>query len=369
MDDPDDSPDQAERPATDLGIAGIGPGVLLGRGGFGTVYRAVEPELHRTVAVKVLTTVSGDETDRVGRELIALGSLSGHPYIVNVHRTGRTASGNPFIVMELMEGGSLGDRIRSAGPMPWTDVVHVGIVIASALESAHRRGILHRDLKPENVLMSGLGEYKLADFGIARVEGAEQTASGMITASMSYAAPEILAAAPPTRVSDVYGLGGTLFALAAGRPPFDRDGDTSLVPMIVRINTEAPPDLRPTGVPEPLCEVLERALAKDPGSRYSSALELARALQRIQRSAGVAVTPLMVAGESPSPASTHPPDRPADRIDAPDPPTTRPPSFAPPPSSPAVPPAWEVTDPAGAQRTAGRRRAKTVGIAIWAVVV
>ncbi|MGA1344847.1 MAG: protein kinase domain-containing protein [Ilumatobacteraceae bacterium] len=281
----------------ELGILGLTDARLLGQGGFGTVYRAQEPALHRSVAVKILAPVRGDEADRVDRELQALGTLSGHPHIVVVHGTGTTASGSPYIVMELMTGGSLGDRIAERGPMPWSEAVAVGIQIAGALETAHRAGILHRDLKPENILVSALGEVKLADFGIARVDGGAQTRTGAVTTSVAYAAPEILAGVGPSPQSDVYGLGATVFSLLAGRSPFERSGDTSLAPMIGRISVEPVPDLRSSGVPDAVCRVIERALAKDPSVRHGSALALARELQAAQHAVSVPVTAVMVAGE------------------------------------------------------------------------
>lgn len=284
-------------PPVDLGILGLTNARLLGRGGFGSVYGAEEPALHRSVAVKVLAPVHGDETHRVDRELKALGTLGGHPHIVMVHGTGTAATGSPYIVMELMTGGSLGDRVADRGPLPWSEATAIAIQIAGALETAHRAGILHRDLKPENILVSSLGEVKLADFGIARVDGSAQTKTGAVTTSVAYAAPEILAGRGPTATSDVYGLAAAVYTLMAGSSPFLRPDDESLLPMINRIASEPVPDLRLRGVPDAVCRVLERALAKDPLQRQATALGLARELQVAQQQLGVPVTPVMVAGE------------------------------------------------------------------------
>jgi len=284
-------------PGVDLGILGLTNARLLGRGGFGSVYRADEPALHRWVAVKVLAPVQGDESNRVDRELKALGTLGGHPHIVMVHGTGTASTGSPYIVMELMTNGSLGDRVDERGSLPWSEAVAIAIQIAGALETAHRAGILHRDLKPENILVSSLGEVKLADFGIARVDGGVQTKTGAVTTSVAYAAPEILAGVGPSAPSDVYGLAAAVHTLIAGSSPFVRPGDESLIPMINRIASEPAPDLRLRGVPNAICAVLERALAKDPLQRQATALGFARDLQAAQQSLGVPVTPVMVAGE------------------------------------------------------------------------
>lgn len=286
-----------EEHVEDLGILGLTGAKFLGRGGFGTVYQVEEPALHRSVAVKVLNPLHGDEPARLDRELRALGMLGGHPHIVMVHGTGLTAHGAPYIVMELMTGGSLGDRLARRGPVPWTEVTAIAVQIAGALETAHRAGILHRDLKPENILVSSLGEVKLADFGIARVHGAEQTTTGNVTTSLAYAAPEILAGQGPSAQSDVYGLAAALFTLLAGATPFVRPTDESLMEIVNRIASEPAPDLRPSGVPNVVCEVLERAMAKEAGSRHSTALEFARAMQAAQVGVELPVTPVLVEGE------------------------------------------------------------------------
>jgi len=335
----------------DLGIPGLAEARLLGQGGFGTVYQAQEPALHRSVAVKILAPVLGDEANRVDRELKALGTLSGHPHIVMVHGTGATANGSPYIVMELMTSGSLGDRIAETGPMPWSEAVAIGIQIAGALEMAHRAGILHRDLKPENILVSALGEVKLADFGIARIEGGAQTRTGAVTTSVAYAAPEILAGVGPSPQSDVYGLGATVFSLLAGTSPFQRPGDMSLAPMVSRISVEPVPDLRPMGVPDAVCRVLERALAKEPSVRQATALELARDLQAAQRAVSVPVTAVMVVGERdvemndpqqgvPSGGSGNPVPPPGPAVPFPPAPDGVQPAFQPPPGYQQPPPQY-----------------------------
>jgi hypothetical protein len=286
---------QGSSPAgVDLGVPGCEHAVEIGRGGFGAVYRAWQPEFGRTVAVKMLgqAGLEGEARRRLTRELRAMGALSGHPHIVTVHSAGFTAAGNPYLVMGFEPGGTLADRLRRAGPMPWQESVLAGIRISGALETAHRAGLLHRDVKPENVLLSAFGEPKLADFGVAQLQGAAATRGEALVASIPHAAPELLGGGRPSVASDVYALASTIHTLIRGRPPFagdDQGGPDSLA-MIARIGSRPVPDLHPLGVPDALCEVLEGAMAKSPEHRPRSALELGLELRGAAR-AGGAVLP------------------------------------------------------------------------------
>ena len=264
-----------------LGIEGLEEPEVIGVGGFATVYKAFQPAFRRTVAVKVLAMTSLDDRsrERFERECQAMGSISEHPSIVTVHDAGFTATGRPYLVMAHLSGGSLQDRLDQAGTMTWQEATLAGVLLAGALETSHRADIIHRDIKPANVLISQYGEPQLTDFGIARISGGHETRSGVITASMSHAPPEILDGLRPTVGADVYSLASTIFELMYGKPPFSSDTDESMVPMLRRILTEDPPDLRPTGVPDAVCTVLERAMAKKPEDRYESAEEFGRALQ------------------------------------------------------------------------------------------
>ena len=170
-----------------------------------------------------------------------------------------------------------------------------------ALETAHRTGVLHRDITPDNVLLSRSGEPVLADFGIARMAGQPRTRTGVVTATVAHAPPEVLDGRPPTRRSDVYSLGSTLYALLAGHAPFVVAGDPSVSRLMTRVFSEPPADLRGRGVPGDLCALLERSLAKDPADRPRSALEFGRAVQELQRRRGEDVTGMVV--EQPPPGS------------------------------------------------------------------
>jgi len=179
----------------DLGIDGLEGGVVVGRGGFGVVYRCEQPRFGRTVAVKVLHDALRDERVRArfAAECEAMGRLSGHPNIVTLHDAGVLRSGEPYLVMAFLTGGSLADAIDTTGSLPWQQVLTYGIMLAGALESSHAAGVLHRDVKPENVLLSTYGAVQLSDFGIARLRGSTMSATPSVTASIVHAAPELLA--------------------------------------------------------------------------------------------------------------------------------------------------------------------------------
>lgn len=280
----------------ELRLPGLEQVERIGAGGFGTVYRAWQAEFGRWVAVKVMADALGgaDDHRRFDRERIATGSLSAHPSIVTVHDHGATEEGRPYIVMELFEGGSLADRIASEGPLPPEVVLEVGVGLAGALAAAHAGEVLHRDVKPENVLFSGYGTAALADFGIARLPGATATRSGVITASLSHAPPEVLNGDDPTPATDVYGLASTLWTAVVGRAPFQRGADEPIAALVARIVTAPPPDAEPHGVPAELAAVLARGLAKDPADRPDSAAAFGRELCAVQEALGLAATPLVL---------------------------------------------------------------------------
>ncbi|MFP5219544.1 MAG: serine/threonine-protein kinase [Actinomycetes bacterium] len=296
----------------DLGIEGIADGEEIGRGGFGTVFRARQVNVGRVVAVKVLSAVSlSDETlRRFERECRAMAAVSSHPNITALYDSGVSSSGRPYIVMEHVAGGSLAPRL----PLAWPDAVEIGVKVAGALETAHRIGIYHRDVKPENILVSAYGEPMLADFGVAKVADSSETPSGNITASLLHAAPETLSGARPSAATDVYSLASTLFTLIAGSAPFAAEQEEeSLAPLITRIATAAVPDLRPDGVPDAVCVVLERGLAKEPETRPATPAEFGEQLREAQVSLGLAPTEMLIEGRDRAPSGAF--ARPADPDD------------------------------------------------------
>lgn len=266
-------------------VPGVVDLVPIGRGGFGVVYRGRQPDMGRDVAVKLVSSpgTAGTAIERWRREVTAMGRLSNHPNIVAVYEGGVTDDGSPYLVMPFVPGGTLGDRIRREGPLAPAELAEVGAKLAGALVTAHEAGVLHRDLKPDNVLLSPYGEPQLTDFGIARLLDATTTSSGVVHASLPYAAPEVLSGQPSTPATDVYGLGATLFACCTGAPPFRTTEGEPLAALVARIATQPAPDLADAGVPAPLADVIARALAKDPAHRYPTAEELRRALEAAGR--------------------------------------------------------------------------------------
>ena len=276
-----------------LGIAGLEDEVLIGRGGFAVVYRAYQPAFRRTVAVKVVSVARVDALtrERFERECQAMGLLSEHPGIVTVLDAGFLDDGRPYLVMAYMTHGSMEDRLEDRGPLGWEDATRVGVKLAGALDTAHQTGVIHRDVKPANVLISQYGEPQLSDFGIARVAGGPETTSGVITASLAFAPPEVIEGQHPTVRSDVYSLAATLYALLDGRSAFQRPGE-SIGALINRVLNEPPDDLRLKGVPEPVWDVIARGLEKDPEARFGSAADLGRGLRDAEVTLGVQPTDL-----------------------------------------------------------------------------
>ena len=271
-----------------------------GRGGFAIVYRAVQERLNRTVAVKVLSTQIVDETvlARFQRECELTGRLTGHPNVVTVLDTGMTRSGRPFVVTEYFERGSLKKRLDETGPLPVNEALHIGVKIAGALAAAHEAGILHRDVKPQNILVSRYGEPALADFGVARLLNSGETSTATRAITPYHAAPELLDGDPPSRATDTYALGSTLYQLLAGRPAFQRENDEGVAPVLRRISNEDPPEIARTDVPRQVDELVRQVMAKSPAERIGDPLVLARAIQRIQEDLGHAVTELPTSEES-----------------------------------------------------------------------
>jgi serine/threonine-protein kinase PknK len=281
------------------GVPDVEQPVEIGHGGSGTVYRALQPALGRTVAVKVMHDAVEDDDirTRFKRECEVSGLLSAHPAIIDTYGAGFTPGGRPFILMEYVEEGSYGDRVRASGPLPWMEAVDVAVRISGALETAHRAGILHRDLKPENLLLSDYGEPLLADFGIAALQQEINEVSGLdASLTIAHAAPELLTGGMPSAQSDLYAVGSTLIKMLTGHDAFVREHDRSLETVMARIVHEPVPNLRGYGVPDHVCGVIEQLMAKHPAHRFRSAEELGRALQGLQRSWNVPMSPLTLRG-------------------------------------------------------------------------
>ncbi|MFI6573269.1 protein kinase domain-containing protein [Nocardia fluminea] len=291
----------------ELAAAGFDDAVEIGRGGFGTVFRCAQPSLDRVVAVKVLIAdLDEDNRARFFREQRAAGRLIGHPNIVNVLHADITGQGRPFLVMPYYAGGSLDARLRDSGPLDLREALRLGVKMAGALETAHRFGVLHRDVKPANILFTAYGEPALADFGIAHFAGGFHTATGVVTGTPAFTAPEVIAGEPPGPAADVYGLGATLFAAITGHAAFERRSSEQLVAQFVRIASEPIPDLRDFSVPEDVGAVVERAMGADAGARPSAA-ELGAQLQESQRLHGFPVDEMALHTPTADDAGSHEP--------------------------------------------------------------
>ena len=290
----------------------------LGSGGFADVFLYEQQWPRQRVAVKVVrpdVPLTDREKYLFTAEANAMARLADHPYIVSVITAGVTAEGGrPFLVMRYCPPPDLGVRVRS-NPMAPVDAVATGIKLASAIETAHRSGILHRDIKPSNVLVTSYHEPALTDFGIAGHMG-EVEGDDDVRISYPWSPPELLDGRSNGSVaSDVYSLGATIWHLLVGRSPFSiPSGDNSTRALSARILHAAPPATQRPDVPPALDRLLQQCLAKRPDHRPTSALELARALQRIESAAGWSRTAVAVEGDRPdaSVASPEVPEAPED---------------------------------------------------------
>jgi hypothetical protein len=270
----------------------------IGRGGMGEVWRGTDTVLGREVAVKTvdLRRVPDDTgTARFEREARATAGLS-HPGVVTVHDSG-VEGDTAYIVMELLPGPSLADRIAN-GPVPVDEVVEVGQQVASALDAAHARGLVHRDIKPANIAYAADGRVRVLDFGITQLGEAPGsqalTATHTVMGTAEYLAPEQALGGRVDGRADLYALGCVLYALLAGRPPFR--GPTPVATMMMHGQDPVPDvrGLRPD-TPDWLADLVHGLLAKDPADRPVGAAAVAEALAARESLGGGATTVLPVA--------------------------------------------------------------------------
>jgi eukaryotic-like serine/threonine-protein kinase len=239
-------------------------GVLLGRGAMAEVWSAEDLELGRQVALKLLAAAS--DRERVQREARAIASLA-HPNVTRIFDYG-AADGRLFIVLELISGGTLEDRLRAQAPLSDPESLRLALEIAAGLGDAHAHGIVHRDLKPANILLDEDGHAKLTDFGIARfaAAGGTLTDAGTVLGTAAYISPEQAAGEPATTASDVYSFGVILFRMLTGRLPFESSDPLPLLVQHVSAQAPAVGEFRPDA-PASLAAVVAAALAKDPTMR------------------------------------------------------------------------------------------------------
>ncbi|WP_291042267.1 protein kinase [Herbiconiux sp.] len=272
---------------------------LLGSGGFADVFLYEQRMPKRRVAIKVLLSEALTEGARESFDAEAnlMAQLSTHPSIVTIYQADISSDGRPYLAMEYCPKPNLGARYRRE-KISVAEALRIGIQVAGAVETSHRAGILHRDIKPANILVTEYNRPALTDFGIsvALVGGGEQESVGM---SIPWSPPEVFGSAPASGVAaDIYSLGATVYTILAGRSPFEvPGGSNSGLDLIARIQGSPLTRTGRPDVPPSLEEVLATAMAKRESARYGSALEFARALQKVQLELSMSVTPTDVLDE------------------------------------------------------------------------
>src|SRR5271154_6491561 len=284
----------------------------LGAGGMGEVYRARDTRLDRTVAIKVLSahlSQNEDSKRRFDREARAISSLN-HPNICTLHDIGHQ-DGTDFLVMEYLEGETLGDRL-ARGPLTPEQVLKYGIDICEGLEKAHKNGVIHRDLKPGNIMLTKSGA-KLMDFGLAKATlaqappassltmtisgpsaGQPLTAQGMVLGTFQYMSPEQLEGKDAASRSDIFALGAVLYEMASGRPAFTGKSQASIVASILASDPQPISAVQPMS-PHALDRVVTTCMAKDPDERWQTAHDVKLQLRWISEGGSQAGVPAPVA--------------------------------------------------------------------------
>jgi eukaryotic-like serine/threonine-protein kinase len=269
---------------------------ILGSGGFADVFLYEQNMPRRQVAVKVmLSEVVNDQVRQMFQaEANLMAQLSAHPSILTVYEASVSGDGRPYLVMELCSS-SLSERYRRER-IPVPEVLRVAVKIGSAIETAHRAGVLHRDIKPSNILMTAYGHPVLSDFGIASTL-TTQREEDSVGLSIPWSAPEVLLDETSGTIgSEVWALAATVYSLLAGRSPFeDPNGSNSSSDLMARIARAKPQAIGRTDVPASLEALLRRAMSRRPENRPASVIELVRELQTIEAELGVPQTPLEVA--------------------------------------------------------------------------
>jgi serine/threonine-protein kinase len=272
----------------------LGPyrlGKKLGQGGMGAVYEGFDAESGEAAAVKVLSpalAADGGFRVRFEAEIESLKKLR-HPNIVRLYGYGEQA-GTLFYAMELVRGTSLEDELRAGRRFDWREVTTVSIKLCRALKHAHDHGVIHRDLKPANLLLTEEGEIKLSDFGIARLFGNTRTTTdGGVLGTAEYMAPEQVDGRKVTDKCDQYSLGGVMYTLLAGRPPFR----ANTLPEMLQLQRYAEPEPVTRYAPQTpaeLARIIHQLLEKDPDRRFANTLMLARSLEAMERGLSVSMS-------------------------------------------------------------------------------
>ncbi len=280
----------------------------IGGGGFADVFLYREDRLDREVAVKILRAehLSATSLRQFETEANVMARTSAHPYIVTIYASGVATDGRPYIAMEFYPRDHFGLRARG-GKLGVAEVLRVGVQVASAVETAHRAGIVHRDIKPANILTSEYGRPGLTDFGISgvRLDNRVEAATGV---TVAFASPEALRddVTAGNEASDLYSLAATLYTLLAGRSPFwIPGGDNTDHAVFDRALNGNPPGLDRPDIPPALNHLLRQGMAIDPADRPPTALAFARQLQDIEQNLALAPTPIELRDADPLDSSAE----------------------------------------------------------------
>jgi len=256
----------------------------IGRGGMGTIFKALDPILDRRVALKVISNeieVTDELRARFFREAQACARLS-HPNIVTVFDMGEE-DGRLFIVMEILDGEELRHLVNQRKALALEDKLNIMMQVCDGLHYAHQKGIVHRDIKPGNIMVLREGQVKILDFGIAQMATAETdlTRTGLIMGSIRYLSPEQVRGRADHR-SDIFSVGAVFYELLSFRPPFD---GTDPMQILDQLRSEDPPPLRELdpSLPTELVAIVERAMRKDPAERFPDLEQMRSQLQQVQR--------------------------------------------------------------------------------------
>ncbi|MDP2784859.1 MAG: serine/threonine-protein kinase [Sulfurimicrobium sp.] len=253
----------------------------LGQGAMGVVYRATDPLLERTVAIKTISLeLSKDEFEeferRFYREASSAGRLN-HPNIVTIHDVGNNDN-IAYMAMEFLEGDELRDILDAGVPLTPERSAEIASQVADGLAFAHEHGVVHRDIKPSNIMILKNGAVKITDFGIALIPSSSRTMAGMILGSPKYMSPEQVVGQDVDGRSDIFSLGVVLYEMLTGKPPFSGDNISAIMFRILNEMPTAPGTLKPE-LPAAFNYIIAKALAKHPDERYQSAGEMAEDLR------------------------------------------------------------------------------------------
>ncbi len=285
-------------PSSPPGLSGFTYVRPLGTGGFADVFLFEQNLPRRPVAVKVLLEDIVDENllRMFNAEADVMARLSSHPSILTIYEASISADGRPYIVMEYCPTSLTNRYRREVIPVP--EILQLGVKVGSALETAHRSGLLHRDIKPSNILLTTFGAPVLADFGIATALSGRGDIDEVFAMSVPWSAPEIVDERVSGSVAaEVWGLGATIYSLLAGRSPFERSGSgqNSREQLKSRIRKATYTPIGRSDIPPRLEQVLARSMSRDPGARHASAAEFAHDLQLVQHEMGIPHTAMEVA--------------------------------------------------------------------------